>query len=117
MLDVDLLKASANDRRQQIPAWRPERYFPPRRDGDLIRDGVCSLFIAQKPGVSRPTCGAHLKILARAGLVRSKKIKQWVFYRRDEARVAEAEHRRRLVTHRAGWITARGVPTGSRRNA
>ncbi|GAA4140683.1 ArsR/SmtB family transcription factor [Actinomadura keratinilytica] len=95
MLDVDLLKALANDRRQQILAWLrdPERHFPPQRDGDLVRDGVCSLFIAEKLGVSQPTCGEHLKILARAGLVRSKKIKQWVFYQRDEARIAEAKRR------------------------
>ncbi|GAA4092383.1 ArsR/SmtB family transcription factor [Actinomadura miaoliensis] len=95
MLDVDLLKALANDRRQQILAWLrdPERHFPPQRDGDLVRDGVCSLFIAEKLGVSQPTCGEHLKILARAGLVRSKKIKQWVFYQRDEARIAEAKCR------------------------
>jgi DNA-binding transcriptional ArsR family regulator len=31
----------------------------------------------------------HLKVLAYAGLVRSKRIKQWTFYRRDEARIAE----------------------------
>ncbi|GLW62016.1 transcriptional regulator [Actinomadura rubrobrunea] len=93
VLDVDLLKALASVRRQQILAWLrdPERHFPPQRDGDLVRDGVCSLFIAEKLGVSQPTCGEHLKILARAGLVRSKKIKQWVFYRRDEDRIAEAK--------------------------
>jgi DNA-binding transcriptional ArsR family regulator len=49
---------------------------------------VCSLLIAQKLGVSQPTCGQHLKVLAQAGLIRGKKIKQWVFYRRDEDRIA-----------------------------
>ena len=29
------------------------------------------------------------KVLAYAGLVRSKRIKQWTFYRRDEARIAQ----------------------------
>ncbi|MEU8343383.1 transcriptional regulator, ArsR family [Actinomadura meyerae] len=91
MIDVDLVKALASDKRLQILDWLrdPERHFPPQRDGDLVRDGVCSLLIAEKLGVSQPTCGAHLKILNRAGLLRAKKIKQWVFYRRDEVRIAE----------------------------
>lgn len=92
MLDVDLLKALANDKRLLILEWLrdPERHFPPQRDGDLVHDGVCSLFIAQKLGVSQPTCGEHLRLLSQAGLVRGKKIKQWVFYQRDEDRIAQA---------------------------
>ena len=90
MIDVDVVKALANDRRLLILDWLrdPEAHFPPQRDGDLVRDGVCSLFIAEKLGVSQPTCGEHLKVLATAGLVRGRKIKQWVFYRRDEERLA-----------------------------
>ena len=52
---------------------------------------MCALFIAEKLGVSAPTCGEHLKLLSRAGLVRGKKIKQWVFYKRDEDRIAQAK--------------------------
>jgi len=93
VLDVDLVKALANDKRLLILQWLrdPERHFPPQRDGDLVRDGVCSLFIAQKLGVSQPTCGEHLRVLTQAGLVRGKKIKQWVFYRRDEDQIAWAK--------------------------
>lgn len=93
MLDADLLKALANDKRLLILEWLrdPERHFPPQRDGDLVRDGVCSLFIAQKLEVSQPTCGEHLRVLSQAGLVRGKKIKQWVFYQRDEERIAQAK--------------------------
>ncbi|MFI6734101.1 ArsR/SmtB family transcription factor [Nonomuraea sp. NPDC050451] len=93
MLDVDLVKALANDKRLLILDWLrdPERHFPRQRDGDLVRDGVCSLFIAEKLGVSQPTCGEHLKVLAKAGLIRGKKIKQWVFYQRDEDRIAAAK--------------------------
>ncbi|WP_182897461.1 helix-turn-helix transcriptional regulator [Microbispora sp. H10830] len=69
----------------------PERHLPPQRDGDLVRDGVCSLFIAQKLRVSQPTCGDHLRVLSQAGLVRGKKIKQWVFYQRGEDRIAQAK--------------------------
>jgi DNA-binding transcriptional ArsR family regulator len=93
VLEVNLVKALANDRRLLILDWLrdPVRHFRPQRDGDLIRDGVCSLFIAEKLGVSQPTCGEHLKILSQAGLIRGKKIKQWVFYQRDEDRIAAAK--------------------------
>ena len=92
VLEVELLRALANDKRLAVLEWLrdPERHFPPQRDGDLVRDGVCSLFIAEKLGVSQPTCGEHLKVLSRVGLIQGKKVKQWVFYRRDEERIAEA---------------------------
>jgi ArsR family transcriptional regulator len=68
VLDVDLIKAMANDKRLLILEWLrdPVRHFPPQREGDLVHDGVCSLFIAQK-------------------------IKQWVYYQRDEDRIAEVK--------------------------
>ena len=65
----------------------------PRRvslDGDLVRDGVCSVFIARKLGLTEATAHGHLKLLARLGLIQAKRIKQWTFYRRDEERIAEA---------------------------
>ncbi|MFC4947991.1 ArsR/SmtB family transcription factor [Pseudonocardia sp. GCM10023141] len=94
MLDVEMLRALGNDRRLQVLEWLrdPVAHFPPQRDGDLVRDGVCSQFIAEKLGVSAPTCGEHLKILSRAGLIRGTKIKQWVFYQRDEDAIAAAQH-------------------------
>ena len=93
MLDVDLIKALGSEKRLQVLEWLrdPVAYFPPQREGDLVEDGVCALFIAEKLGVSPPTCGEHLKLLSRAGLVRGKKIKQWVFYQRVEDRIALAK--------------------------
>ena len=85
------LRALANDRRLQILEWlkNPRAHFRPQVDGDLVRDGVCGLLIAEKLKVSQPTASEHLKVLARAGLIRSKRIKQWTFYRRDEARIRQ----------------------------
>jgi ArsR family transcriptional regulator len=68
---------------------RPRAHFPPQVDGDLIRDGVCSVNIARKLRVSQPTASEHLNVLARAGLIRGRRIKQWIFYRRDEKRIRE----------------------------
>jgi ArsR family transcriptional regulator len=56
-------------------------------DGDLVKDGVCGLLIAEKLGVSQPTASEHMKILVLAGLVRAKRIKQWTFYKRDESAI------------------------------
>ena len=90
-----LLRAIANERRLQILDWlrSPTEHFPPQVDGDLLKDGVCGVLIAQKLGVSQPTVSEHLKILAEAGLVRGKRIKQWTFYRRDEPRIRELKRR------------------------
>ena len=66
-------------------------------DGDLVADGVCGVLIAEKLGVSQPTTSEHMKILLRAGLVRAKRIKQWTFYKRDEARIKKLK---RMIVER-----------------
>jgi DNA-binding transcriptional ArsR family regulator len=93
VLDVGLIKALGNEKRLQILEWLrdPVANFPPQRDGDLVQDGVCAQFIAEKLGVSPPTCGEHLKLLSQAGLVKGRKIRQWVFYQRDEDRIAQVK--------------------------
>jgi DNA-binding transcriptional ArsR family regulator len=80
------LHALANPRRLQILQWlrHPKRHFPPQVDGDLVKDGVCGVLIARKLGVSQPTASEHLKVLAQSGLIRGKRIRQWIFYKRDQ---------------------------------
>jgi DNA-binding transcriptional ArsR family regulator len=92
-LDPELVKALANEKRLLILEWLrdPRAHFPPQRDGDLVRDGVCSLFIADKLGVSQPTASEHLRMLTATGLLRATRIKQWTFYRRDEKRIADVK--------------------------
>jgi len=86
---LDVIKALANDRRLQILEWlkEPRRHFPPQVDGDLVADGVCALLIAEKLGITQATLSEHLRVLTQAGLLRHKRIKQWIFYRRDEERI------------------------------
>ena len=90
MLDAAVLAALASPKRLQVLQWLrdPRAHFPPQRDGDLVNDGVCVLFIADKLGVAQPTATAHLQALARAGLVTAKRIGQWTFYKRNEAALA-----------------------------
>jgi ArsR family transcriptional regulator len=85
------LRALASDRRLLILEWlkHPKAHFRAQVDGDLVTDGVCGVLIAEKLAVSQPTVSEHLKILAQAGLLSSRRIKQWTFYKRDEARIAK----------------------------
>lgn len=87
---VPALKALGNERRLQILHWLkdPRAHFRPQVDGDLVDDGVCGVLIAEKLGVSQPTLSEHMRILVQAGLVTPRRIKQWTFYRRDEAAIA-----------------------------
>jgi ArsR family transcriptional regulator len=91
-MNIDVaLSALANKSRLSILEWlkHPTDEFPPQVDGDLVKDGVCGLLIARKLKVSQPTASEHLKILARAGLIRGKRIKQWTFYKRDERKIEQ----------------------------
>jgi DNA-binding transcriptional ArsR family regulator len=80
---ADALRALANDKRLQILEWLkdPRSHFRKQVDGDLVDD--------EKLGVSQPTVSEHLKVLSQAGLIRGKRIKQWIFYKREEARIRE----------------------------
>jgi DNA-binding transcriptional ArsR family regulator len=93
VIDARIVKALANERRLEIMNWLkdPRAHFPPQVDGDLVKDGVCGLFIAQKLGVSQPTASEHLRILTTAGLICGRRIKQWTFYKRDEKRIKEVK--------------------------
>jgi len=91
MISDEDIKALANGKRLQILEWlrNPRKHFPPQVDGDLVEDGVCSVFIAEKLGISQPTASEHLKILTQAGFIIPSRIKQWIFYKRNEERIRE----------------------------
>ena len=92
-MSVYLHRALANEKRLQILQWLkdPRAHFPPQVDGDLVKDGVCGLFIAQKLGVSQPTASVHLKVMTDAGLLTATRIRQWTFYKRNEAAIRAAK--------------------------
>jgi DNA-binding transcriptional ArsR family regulator len=91
MIDLCAIQAISNDRRLQILEWlkKPRVNFRPQVDGDLVRDGVCAVLIAEKLGISQPTLSEHMRVLRQAHLVQSKRIKQWTFYKRNEARIKQ----------------------------
>lgn len=86
MSTTTILRALASERRLKILEWLrdPRAHFRDQVDGDLVEDGVCGLSLAEKLGVSQPTVSEHMRVLVEAGLVSSKRIRQWTFYRRNE---------------------------------
>ena len=89
MKATDVIKALANERRLMILDWLkdPRSHFADQVDGDLVEDGVCALLLAEKLGITQATLSEHMRVLVQAELVVPKRIKQWTFYRRDEARI------------------------------
>ncbi|MGJ5181821.1 ArsR/SmtB family transcription factor [Bradyrhizobium oligotrophicum] len=76
------------------PPRRERSPSGPAHDGDLVKNGVCGLFIAEKLGVSAPTLGEHMRVLVAAGLVKARRVKGWIFYKRDQQGLKSA---RRLL--------------------
>ena len=89
--DVEsVLRALASERRLTILKWlkAPKTHFRPQVDGDLVKDGVCGVLLAEKLGVTPPTLSEHMRVLVASGLVRAKRIKGWTMYKRDEQAIA-----------------------------
>lgn len=86
-----MLRNAASASRLEILDWLkdPAAHFPPQRHADLAEDGVTVRAVAAKLGVSRKVAGTHLGLLAGLGLLRTKRIRHRVHYRRDEIRIAE----------------------------
>lgn len=84
-MDIDAIhKALANPVRRSILAWlkAPQENFA-TQDYPLEL-GVCAGLIDARTGLSQSTVSAHLATLQRAGLVTSKRVGQWIFFKRDE---------------------------------
>jgi DNA-binding transcriptional ArsR family regulator len=84
-MDIDAIqKALANPLRREILEWlkEPERYFPDQEMPWL--HGVCAGQIDERCGMSQSTVSAHLATLHKAGLVTTKRVGQWVFFKRNE---------------------------------
>ena len=80
----DIIKALAHPVRRDILTWLkdPRATFPSQEHS--IEHGVCAGQIDQRAGLSQSTVSAHLATLQRAGLISSKKVGQWHFFRRNE---------------------------------
>ncbi|MGO4331205.1 ArsR/SmtB family transcription factor [Cupriavidus sp. 2TAF22] len=84
-IDIDAIhKALANPLRRNILAWlkSPEEHFA--MQDHPLDIGVCAGLIDARTGLSQSTVSAHLATLQRAGLVTSKRVGQWIFFKRNE---------------------------------
>lgn len=84
----EILKALAHPRRMEILGWlkEPERHFAGQEHP--LEFGVCAGQIEKRCDLSQSTVSAHLATLQRAGLVTTRKVGQWVFFKRDEEAIA-----------------------------
>ena len=87
-MDIDAIhKALANPVRREILVWlkEPEAYF--REQEFPLANGVCAGQIDARCDMSQSTVSAHLATLHKAGLITSRRVGQWVFFKRDEATI------------------------------
>ena len=91
----DILKALDNDIRLQMLSWLkdPDHQFPVQAgqlpEGKDFEGGVCVGCICEKAGISQSTASHYLDILLRAGLVETKRIGKWTYYRRNEETIRQ----------------------------
>ena len=89
------MKALDNDIRLQILGWlkEPKKEFSVQADqmpeGIDFEGGVCVGCICERAGVSQSTASHYLDILQRAGLVESRRIGKWTYYRRNEGTIQQ----------------------------
>lgn len=83
----EIFKALAHPVRVEILNWlrEPEKHFASQEHP--LEMGVCASQF-ERCGLSQSTVSAHLATLHRADLVTTKRIGQWIFYKRNEETIA-----------------------------
>ena len=90
--EVDTLlifKALFNETRNQILLWlkEPEKHFGAQYHLPVNTDfkkGVCVGDIQEKSGLMQSVISSYLNIMKSAGLLESRRVGQWTYYRRNE---------------------------------
>lgn len=82
-----VIKALGHPVRRQILTWlkEPQRWFADQPHH--LEYGVCAGMIDRMTGLSQSSTSAHLATLQKAGLVETRRIGQWIYYRRNEANI------------------------------
>ena len=83
----EILKALSNPMRMEILNWlkNPEAHF--KSQEHPLEMGVCASQF-ERCGLSQSTVSSHLGTLHRAGLVTTRRVGQWIFYKRNEETIA-----------------------------
>jgi DNA-binding transcriptional ArsR family regulator len=82
---VAIFKALSNKTRLEILNWlkQPQENFPEQAELGFA-EGVCVGQIQKKAGLTQSTVSEYLATLQRAGLVKSSRVGQWTYYKRNE---------------------------------
>ncbi|TGT40950.1 metalloregulator ArsR/SmtB family transcription factor [Mesorhizobium sp. M8A.F.Ca.ET.165.01.1.1] len=82
-----ILKALAHPVRRQMLKWlkEPEMHFTSQEHP--LAMGVCAGQF-ERCGLSQSTVSAHLATLSSADLVTTRRLGQWVFYKRNDETIA-----------------------------
>ena len=90
MDQVEIFKALSNKTRLLILGWLkdPEQNFP-EQAANGFDNGVCVGQIQNKAGLTQSTVSEYLSTLQRAGLVKSTRVGQWTYYKRNEEAFTE----------------------------
>ncbi|MDL2397386.1 ArsR/SmtB family transcription factor [Rhizobium mayense] len=85
---TEILKALAHPARLEIlnQLKDPQVHFSTQEHP--LELGVCASQF-ERCGLSQSTVSAHLGTLHRAGLVSTRRLGQWIFYKRNEETIAE----------------------------
>ncbi len=91
---MDILKinkALSNQTRLDILQWLkdPVSNFPPHKELGHFDFGVCALYIQEKAALSQSTISHYLATLQNAGLVISKRLGKWTYYKRNEETIRD----------------------------
>ncbi|UVK38800.1 helix-turn-helix domain-containing protein [Mesorhizobium sp. AR10] len=87
-MDHDIImKALAHPFRRDVLAWlkEPERHFAAQVHP--LEMGVCASQFDHR-GLAQSSVSGHLATLASADLVTTRRVGQWVFYKRNEETIA-----------------------------
>ncbi|RCS23863.1 transcriptional regulator [Phyllobacterium salinisoli] len=83
----EILKALAHPIRLDMLNWmkEPENHFTQEHPFEM---GVCAGGFERSSGLSQSAVSAHLATLSRAELVTTRRVGQWIFYKRNEETIA-----------------------------
>ncbi|MGE7603425.1 ArsR/SmtB family transcription factor [Peribacillus sp. NPDC097675] len=86
-----IFKALSNEKRQLILQWlkNPEENFIHQQHDGQFNDGVCVGSIQEKAGLAQSVISSYLDMMQKAGLLESKRIGKWTYYRRNEQVIQE----------------------------
>lgn len=84
---TEILKALAHPARLEILNHLKDPHAHFATQEHPLELGVCASQF-ERCGLSQSTVSAHLGTLHRAGLVTTKRVGQWIFYKRNEETIA-----------------------------